>query len=131
MHESIQTVFETEYNQWDLYMNQAIQEEDQRKTESELNEEIFVIEETENVNSEVFEHFQKYKESIIRDKDSNLVRQTVKIGDHVLIKKDFDKNPNTKRAIFESFYENSIYIVANIPNNNMLELTNFKIVRKK
>ena len=52
-----------------------------------------------------------------------MVRQTVKIGDHVLIKKDFDKNPNTKRAIFESFYENSIYIVANIPNN-MVELTN-------
>ena len=33
-------------------------------------------------------------------------------------------NPSTKRATFQSFYEESVFIVTNLPNNNIVELIN-------
>jgi hypothetical protein len=48
------------------------------------------------------------------------------MSDRVLIKKDFDMNPYTKRSAFESFYENKIYIVTVLLANNMQALENIE-----
>lgn len=72
--------------------------------------------------SEVDTHFQRYKQRIIENADSNFVSRTLEVGDQVLIKKDFDMNPTTRRQPFESFYEDSPYTVVSFHNNNMIEL---------
>ncbi|TBT98670.1 hypothetical protein CWI36_2284p0010, partial [Hamiltosporidium magnivora] len=46
------------------------------------------------------------------------------IGDQVLIKKDFDMNTKTKRALFDSFYDNSVFTVTAILMSNMIEVKN-------
>ena len=73
---------------------------------------------------EVHRHFSSYKQKTIENCDSNLVIRHVEIGDQVLIKKDFDMNPSTKRKPFESFFEEKAFTVVNILSNNMIELIN-------
>lgn len=58
---------------------------------------------------------------MIENKNSNLVLCDVKIGDRVLIKKDFDNNPSTKKQSFESPFEDIEYKVWQLtPNNRVI-----------
>lgn len=67
-------------------------------------------------------YFEKYKNKTIENADSNLVSRNLEIGDQVLIKKDFDTNPGTKKLPFDSFYENSIYSVTDFLENNRIRV---------
>lgn len=87
-----------------------------------INNDILITPLNEKINDEVLDHFSKYKQKVIENCDSNLATCIFSIGNEVLIRRDFDMNPSTKRQSFESFFEKSIYRITNILNNNMLEL---------
>lgn len=76
----------------------------------------------ETIKIEVQKHFQEYKQKIIDNCNSNLAVKVFEVGDHVIIKKDFDMNISTKRKPFESFYEENVYTVVSLLSNNMVEL---------
>lgn len=79
-------------------------------------------EEANILRSDVLSHFAKYKFKMIENKNSNLVLCDVKIGDRVLIKKDFDNNPSTKKQSFESPFEDIEYKVWQLTSNNRVIL---------
>ena len=83
---------------------------------------ISTIVQNDNINEryEVSEHFEQYRERIIRNRNSNLIHRNLDIGDRILIKRDFDTNINTIRRPFESFFEEGNYIVCDFLDNNMI-----------
>ena len=46
------------------------------------------------------------------------------VGDLVMIKKDFDTNQNTKRRPVDPYFEDDLYKIINLLNNNMVEIRN-------
>ncbi|TBU13042.1 hypothetical protein CWI38_0550p0030 [Hamiltosporidium tvaerminnensis] len=68
-------------------------------------------------------HFKNYREIIIESNNSNKLKRDLSIKNQVLIKKnEFDRNTKTKRAPFDSFYDNSVFTIAGILMNNMIEV---------
>ena len=113
-----------EYQEWDLTNPEPVDDDIQSQP---ISNNLVILDTSESddkndLRSGVLEHFQRYKQKMIENADSNFVSRTLNIGDQVLIKKDFDMNPGTKKQPFESFYEDSTYIVTSFHNNNMVEL---------
>jgi hypothetical protein len=71
---------------------------------------------------EVMKHFKKYKQKTIDNMNSNLIKKELKVGDLVLLKKDFDMNPDTKKAPFDSFFEKDNFEVVALLTNNMVQI---------
>lgn len=112
---------EAVYDNWDLAdMNDDFSES--LMPIQNINTDIVLTPMNVKLNEEVLEHFSRYKQKVIENCDSNLATCVFSIGNEVLIKRDFDMNPSTKRQSFESFFEKPVYKVTNILNNNMLEL---------
>ncbi|MGL5707693.1 MAG: hypothetical protein ACRDDF_05450, partial [Aeromonas sp.] len=78
------------------------------------------VEDIRQVDQEVATHFEKYKKRMIDNANSNLISCKIKVGDKILVKKDFDNNVKTKKLPFESFYEKDSYVVIELLANNMV-----------
>lgn len=104
----------------------SLEQETTSSTENDATRPAFdyQVESNNGLRDEVLQHFNKYKQKTIDNRDSNLVVRSVEVGDQVLIKKDFDMNPSTKRMPFESFYHDSPFTVIGLLNNNMIQLKN-------
>ncbi|TBT99833.1 hypothetical protein CWI36_1832p0010 [Hamiltosporidium magnivora] len=75
------------------------------------------------IRSDGAKHFKNNREIILESNNSNKLKRDLSIRNQVLIKKnEFDRNTKTKRAPFDSFYDNSVFTVAGILMNNMIEV---------
>jgi IS30 family transposase len=69
-------------------------------------------------------HFNSYKESLIKNQNSNRKKSNISENDSVLIKQNFDTNPLTRKNSFDSFFEPDKYTVIKVLQNNMLCVKN-------
>ena len=121
-----QEVSSSSYEEWDLNIssNNAVQHDDS------INEPILIDsvhdEQVDNIElrEDVLSHFSRYKQRIVDNSNSNLIKNSISIGDLVIIKKDFDMNPRTRRSPFDSYFEDPNFTVTRILGNNMIELKN-------
>ncbi len=121
-----QEVSSSSYEEWDLNIssNNAVQHDDS------INEPILIDsvhdEQVDNIElrEDVLSHFSRYKQRIVENCNSNLIKNSISIGDLVIIKKDFDMNPRTRRSPFDSYFEDPNFTVTRILGNNMIELKN-------
>ncbi|TBU01783.1 hypothetical protein CWI36_1261p0020 [Hamiltosporidium magnivora] len=75
------------------------------------------------IGSDVAKHFKNYRERIIESNNSNKLKRNLSFGDQFLIKKkDFDIYTKTKRAPFDSFYDNLVVTVTAYLLINMIEV---------
>ena len=74
------------------------------------------------INNNALAHFDEYRTRVIYDANSNNTSRTFSSGDFILVKNDFDHNTLTRRNPFDSFYEDDIYEVVEILQNNMLKI---------
>jgi transposase InsO family protein len=76
------------------------------------------------INDDVLNHFDSYRERIIANANSNLQIRSFNIGDQVMLKKDFDNNMLTKKNAFDSFYEEEKFEIVEVLQNNMIKIKN-------
>ena len=71
----------------------------------------------------VVEHHARYRARVERNSNSNVVTLGLQVGDEVLLKRDFDNNTTTRRCPFTPFFEDEVYVVVELPANNMIRTT--------
>ncbi len=52
----------------------------------------------------------------------HLRKSPISLGDHVLVKKDYDNNPSTRRQPFSPDYEEKIFVVIEALHSNHLRI---------
>lgn len=75
-----------------------------------------------SVHAEVLDHFAGYSERTSRNANSNFRNLSFFINEVVLLKRDFDNNPTTRRRAFEGYYESGEFRVIGLPDNNMVRI---------
>lgn len=78
------------------------------------------------INLEVMNHFNAYRDNLLKTSNTNSIKAQIYINDHVLLKNYFDNNTATRKAPFESQFENGKYIVVEILANNMVRVKELK-----
>lgn len=90
------------------------------------------------IDKNVFKYNTRYLELNNAHKQVHFRKKEYFVGDTVLIKKDFDNNPTTKREKFESFFENEEYIINRklendkyiIQSNNIEKVVSKALIKK-
>ncbi|KAG0434420.1 hypothetical protein DMUE_5193 [Dictyocoela muelleri] len=62
---------------------------------------------------------ENYLKRMQRNAPNSKYEENFKIGDFVIVKKDFDKNIKTKKSKLESFYENQLGVIIEIINDDV------------
>lgn len=74
-------------------------------------------------------HNSKYNKKMNSYKQVHQRKKVIEVGDLVLVAKDFDNNPATKRGKFDSFFESSNFEVVEVLDNNTLRIKNENEIR--
>ncbi|KAI5148435.1 hypothetical protein ENBRE01_0316 [Enteropsectra breve] len=76
------------------------------------------------IHDSVMRHFNSYSKKVANDANSNFQRRLFDEGDVVMIAKDFDNNQRTRRRPFDSFYEDGLFTVVQLLDNNRIKVEN-------
>lgn len=80
-----------------------------------------VLESTQETSKEI-EDRKSYELSMEKAQSVHLRRLNILQGSEVLLRRDFDQNPSTRKRKFIDFYEDGVFKVLRVLPNNMLEI---------
>ena len=119
----------------EIMINEEQTEEAEYRTWNLEEQEEIVRTRQEAIHEEVMAHFENYRARMIENANPNIPRRQLEFDDCVLLKIDFDANPQTRRHPFDSAFEQDTYVVLDVLPNNLIKIYNpllneIKIVSK-
>ncbi|KAI5152065.1 hypothetical protein ENBRE01_2542 [Enteropsectra breve] len=74
------------------------------------------------IHDSVMRHSNSNCKKVANDANSNFQRRPLDEGDVVMIAKDFDNNQRTRRRPFDSFYEDGLFTIVQLLDNNRIKV---------